>query len=49
MHQKESAYYADSKCIRFIKCNVGHQKLRAWDNLPDFWNKGKYPIRVEES
>ena len=43
---KEFAFYFDSKCIKFIKYKVTHQKLRAWENLTDFRKKGKtFPKR----
>ena len=33
---KESNFYADSKYISFIKFNLCHQKLQAWENLRYF-------------
>jgi hypothetical protein len=45
---KESAYNGKSKCIRFIKFSVTHQKLRAWENLSYFWARGT-PLKLEES
>ena len=36
----ESAY-ADSKYIRFIMFSVAHQRLGAWENLPNSRKKGR--------
>ena len=33
---EELSLYADFKCTIFIKFNFTHQKLRTWENLPDF-------------
>ena len=38
---KEWAYNANSKYINFIKFSITHKRLRAWENLPDFWKRGE--------
>ena len=40
---KESDFNSDFKYISFIKFNLTHQKLRAWENLADFRKKGERP------
>ena len=46
---KELEFYADFKYLSFIKFNLTHQRLRTRENLPDFWKKGKHPLKDIES
>ena len=45
---KESNFHADSKYISFIKFNLCHQKLRAWENLPYFGKYGETPPKSQK-
>ena len=40
---KELAFYDNSKCIKYIKFQATDQKLRAWENMPDFKKRGNIP------
>ena len=44
---KEWAVCDYSKYIKLIKFNLAHQKLQAWENLPDFRKRGKTLPKIQ--